>query len=66
MNCNSYTFEALLTQVIWKMWDVKIVGVSGTRSGNVGRQIYKIGTNNTIRNITDLLKTINGFKKGFR
>jgi len=39
MNCNGYTFEILLTQVIWKMWDVEIVGISGIRGGNFGRQI---------------------------
>jgi hypothetical protein len=66
MNCNGYTFEDLLTKVIWKKWDMEIVGISGTRSGNVGRKFNKIGTKNMKRNITDLHKNMNCFKKGFR
>jgi hypothetical protein len=37
MNCNVYKIETLLMQVIWAMWNVEIVGISGTRRGNVGR-----------------------------
>jgi hypothetical protein len=37
MNGNGYTFEALLTQVIRKMWDVEIMGISGKRRENVGQ-----------------------------
>jgi hypothetical protein len=37
MNCNGYKIEGLLTHVIWAKWNVEIVGISGTREGNVGR-----------------------------
>jgi len=51
MNGNGYTFEALLTQVIRKMWDVEIVGISEQEGKMLDGKFHAIGTKNMKRNI---------------